>query len=128
VSHDTEEPPQREESLARHLARAERPVELELREGVGRRGEAERDLAPGGLHSDERIEKRKGAGHVGGRTERLDQLDLEKRCLQLGRADVPGNARGHANEGPALAVFPGSPRGPVLGEPPPEIAGLADVD
>ena len=48
MPHDSEQPGQREEGLPGHLARAKGPVEVELREPLGRRGQAEGDLAPGG--------------------------------------------------------------------------------
>src|SRR5262245_46845996 len=53
MADDAEEAHQREEGLAGDLARAERPVKVELREGLGRGGQAEGDLAVGHADADE---------------------------------------------------------------------------
>src|SRR5712692_280925 len=125
---EAQEPDQGEEGLARHVARAEGAVEVEPREGLRRGRQAEVRLAPVGADPDEGVQEGEGAGHVPRRAERLDEADLGQRGVELGFADLPGDALGQPHQGTALPLLLPPTGRPVLGQAPPQIARLADVE
>src|SRR5882672_5787669 len=125
---EAQEPDQGKEGLARHVARAEGAVEVEPREGLRRGRQAEACLAPVGADPDEGVQKGEGAGHVPRWAERLDEADLGQRGVELGWADLPGDALGQLHQGTALPLLLPPAGRPVLGQAPPQIARLADVE
>src|ERR1700730_4699262 len=112
---ETQEPDEGEEGLARRVARAEGAVEVEPREALRRGRQAEARLAPVGADPDERVQEGEGAGHVPRRAERLDEADLGQRGVELGRADLPGDALGQPHQGTALPLLLPPTGRPVLG-------------
>jgi hypothetical protein len=69
----------------------------------------------------------KGTGDVAARAQRLDEADLRKRRLQLRRAGLPLDAMRRSDQRAALAILLRAARRPVLGQPTPQVACLADV-
>src|SRR5207237_937809 len=80
---------EREERVARELARTKCAVEFEGGECLGRGRQAEARVVAVDPDPDEGIHERKGAGDVPPRVQRLDEPDLGERCLQLRRAGLP---------------------------------------
>ena len=128
MADEAQEPDQREEGLARHVARAESAVEVEPLEGLRRGRQAEACLTLVGANPDEGVKEGEGAGHVPRRAERLDEADLDQRGVELGFADLPGDALGQPRQGTALPLLLPPTGRPVLRQAPPQIARLADVE
>src|SRR5947207_1673478 len=124
---EPEQAHEREERVARDLARTIGAVELEGGERLRRARQAEARVAAVDLDPDEGIHERKGAGDVPPRAQRLDEPDLGERCLQLRRAGLPRDAVSRSHQRATLPILLRPARRAVLGQPAPEIAGLADV-
>src|SRR5438132_1602778 len=84
--------------------------------------------AGAGANRDEGVKEGEGAGHVPRRAERLDEADLDQRGVELGFADLPGDALGQPHQGTALPLLLPPTGRPVLRQAPPQIARLADVE
>ena len=110
---------EREERLARDLARTKRAVELEGGKRLRRRGQAEARVGAIDLDSDEGIEEGKGAGDIPPRSQRLDEPDLGERRVELRGAALPLDAIGRSHQRATLAILLGPARRPILPEPPP---------
>src|SRR5438552_1519832 len=115
----------------------EEKVAVPLGDGVGgKAGGRDGGGEAGGLIVEEALDGAEvladlgaaGAGALPRRAERLDEADLGQRGVELGFADLPGDALGQPRQGTALPLLLPPTGRPVLRQAPPQIARLADVE